>query len=86
MSQDEHRIFGHFATGQTLPESAVLDRRYEGKDATDDLCEKIFSTPPFVHFTSLADGFERMFEVFEDDNLTENYWWLEGNEWKEENK
>ena len=30
----------------------------------------------------LADGFESMFEVFEDDTLSENYWWLEENEWK----
>ena len=34
----------------------------------------------------LADGFESMFEVFDNDNLTENYWWLEGDVWKEENK
>lgn len=34
----------------------------------------------------LADGFESMFEVFEDDTLSENYWWLEENEWKEKNK
>ncbi len=34
----------------------------------------------------LADGFEGMFEVFDNDNLSENYWWLEDNEWKEKNK
>lgn len=34
----------------------------------------------------LADGFESMFEVFEDDTLSENYWWLEENEWREKNK
>lgn len=34
----------------------------------------------------LADGFESMFEVFDNNNLTENYWWLEGDVWKEENK
>jgi hypothetical protein len=60
MSQDEHRIFGQFACCQTLSETAVLDRRHEGKDATHSLCEKIFSTPPFMYFTSLADGFESL--------------------------
>lgn len=34
----------------------------------------------------LADGFESMFEVFEDDTLSENYWWLENDEWIEKNK
>lgn len=34
----------------------------------------------------LADGFESMFEVLDNDNLTENYWWLEDDVWKEENK
>lgn len=35
---------------------------------------------------TLADGFEKMFEVFDNDNLSENYHWLEGSEWKVENK
>ncbi len=35
---------------------------------------------------TLADGFEKMFEVFDNDNLSENYHWLEDNEWKVENK
>lgn len=34
----------------------------------------------------LADGFEGMFEVFERNELSENYHWLENGEWKEENK
>lgn len=34
----------------------------------------------------LAEGFESMFEVFEDDTLSENYWWLENDEWFEKNK
>ena len=34
----------------------------------------------------LAEGFEGMFEVFERNNLSENYHWLENGEWKEENK
>lgn len=34
----------------------------------------------------LADGFEGMFEVFDNDDLSENYYWFEDNEWKVENK
>ena len=34
----------------------------------------------------LADGFIKMLEVFENDNLSENYHWLENGEWKVENK
>lgn len=34
----------------------------------------------------LADGFREMFEVFENNHLSENYHWLEGNEWKVQNK
>ena len=33
----------------------------------------------------LADGFELMFEVFENDDFSENYWWLENDEWKVKN-
>lgn len=34
----------------------------------------------------LADGFERMLEVFENDALSENYYWFESGEWKSENR
>ena len=34
---------------------------------------------------TLADGFELMFEVFENDDFSENYWWLENDEWKVKN-
>ncbi|MBO5796902.1 MAG: 8-oxo-dGTP diphosphatase [Clostridia bacterium] len=34
----------------------------------------------------LANGFESMFEIFQNDTLSENYWWLEDDQWKEENK
>ena len=34
----------------------------------------------------LVDNFENMLEIFENDNLSENYWWREGNELKVENK
>lgn len=35
---------------------------------------------------NLADGFIKMLEVFEDDNLSENYHWLENGVWFVENK
>lgn len=34
----------------------------------------------------LAEGFESMLEVFENDNLSENYHWYENNEWHCQNK
>lgn len=34
----------------------------------------------------LADGFDKMFEVFEDDTLSEYYWKLENGKWTCENK
>ena len=34
----------------------------------------------------LAEGFEGMFEVFERNDLSENYHWLENGEWKEESR
>lgn len=34
----------------------------------------------------LADGFERMFEVFDNDDLSENYFWFENDEWKSDNR
>ena len=35
---------------------------------------------------TLANGFDKMFEVFDDDNLSENYYWFEYDKWKVENK
>ena len=34
---------------------------------------------------TLADGFESMFEVFDNDGLSENYWHFENNQWQVEN-
>ena len=34
----------------------------------------------------VADGFMEMLEVFENDNLSENYHWLEDGIWKVQNK
>lgn len=34
----------------------------------------------------LADGFESMLEIFEQPQLTENYFWFEEGEWKMENR
>ena len=34
----------------------------------------------------LADGFESMLEIFEQPQLTENYYWFEECEWKVENR
>ena len=34
----------------------------------------------------LADGFKSMLEVFENDDLSENYHWYENNKWHSQNK
>ncbi|HEM5300594.1 TPA: 8-oxo-dGTP diphosphatase [Streptococcus suis] len=34
----------------------------------------------------LADGFEAMLEIFEQSQLTENFYWFEDGEWKVENR
>lgn len=34
----------------------------------------------------LADGFLEMLEVFDNDDLSENFYWYENNEWKVQNK
>lgn len=34
----------------------------------------------------LAEGFEDMIEIFENDDLCENYHWLENHQWKSQNK
>ena len=34
----------------------------------------------------LADGFETMLEIFEQPQLTENFYWFEDGEWKMENR
>lgn len=35
---------------------------------------------------ALADGFEAMMEIFENEDLSENFWWREDGEWKTENR
>jgi len=35
---------------------------------------------------TLANGFDRMFEIFDNDDLTENYLRFENGEWKSENR
>ena len=38
-----------------------------------------------LHNYQLADGFAGMYEVFEQEELSENYYWLENNQWKTKN-
>ena len=35
---------------------------------------------------ALADGFGSMFEIFDNDDVSENYWCFEDGKWREENK
>lgn len=52
---------------------------FETKEEIEQLVKQL------MNYT-LADGFEGMFEIFENDNLSENYWRFENGEWREENK
>ena len=38
-----------------------------------------------LHNYQLADGFAGMYEVFEQEELSENYYWLENNRWSTKN-
>ena len=38
-----------------------------------------------LHNYQLADGFAGMYEVFEQEELSENYYWLENNQWSTKN-
>ena len=38
-----------------------------------------------LHNYQLADGFAGMYEVFEQEELSENYYWLENNQWNTKN-
>lgn len=42
-------------------------------------------SPEDIFSYSLTEGFDSMLEVFREDSLSENYWWLEDGSWKQAN-
>ena len=63
---------------------------YKSDDFSGELCSSAEGEVFWIEKSDLkkyplADGFEKMFEVFEDDALSENYWKLENGIWYNEN-
>lgn len=58
---------------------------FKGKLKSSDEGKVFWINRKDLHNYVLADGFEEMLEVFENDNFSENYYWWENNEWKCEN-
>lgn len=60
--------------------------KYTGEIVSSDEGKVFWINKSDLNKYVLADGFKSMFEVFENDDLSENYWCFENNVWKEENK
>lgn len=58
---------------------------FSGELKSSDEGEVFFLHIDEIKKYPLSDSFETMLEVFLNDNLSENYWWLENGEWKGEN-
>ena len=59
---------------------------YSGELKSSDEGEVFWIEKSDLGKYALAEGFDGMFEVFDNDDLSENYHWFEHNEWKMENK
>ena len=59
---------------------------YSGKLKSSDEGKVFWIDRDKLNEYTLAEGFDGMFEVFANDNLSENYHWFENNEWNMENK
>ncbi|VWL85604.1 8-oxo-dGTP diphosphatase [Oceanivirga miroungae] len=60
--------------------------KYEGELKSSCEGEVFWIEKSSLKEYKLADGFLEMFEVFENDNLSENYHWFSENNWKVQNK
>lgn len=60
--------------------------KFHGELKSSDEGEVFWINRSDIEQYVLADGFEGMLEVFENDELSENYYWFEDNRWKVENK
>ncbi|WP_105143866.1 8-oxo-dGTP diphosphatase [Streptococcus suis] len=59
---------------------------FSGSIQTSDEGEVFWIDLAELKNVQLADGFETMLEIFEQPQLTENFYWFEDGEWKVENK
>ena len=58
---------------------------FSGTLKSSDEGEVFWIEKEHLHDYQLADGFAGMYEVFEQEELSENYYWLENNQWKTKN-
>ncbi|HFR3701679.1 TPA: 8-oxo-dGTP diphosphatase [Streptococcus suis] len=59
---------------------------FSGSIQTSDEGEVFWIDLAELKNVQLADGFETMLEIFEQPQLTENFYWFEDGEWKIDNK
>ncbi|MDG4497213.1 NUDIX domain-containing protein [Streptococcus suis] len=59
---------------------------FSGSIQSSDEGEVFWSDRAELKNVQLADGFETMLEIFEQPQLTENFYWFEDGEWKVENR
>ena len=58
---------------------------FSGTLKSSDEGEVFWIEKEHLHNYQLADGFAGMYEVFEKEELSENYYWLENNQWNTKN-
>jgi len=58
---------------------------FSGTLKSSDEGEVFWIEKEHLHNYQLADGFAGMYEVFEQEELSENYYWLDNNEWNTKN-
>ena len=58
---------------------------FSGTLKSSDEGEVFWIEKEHLHNYQLADGFAGMYEVFEQEELSENYYWLENNQWSTKN-
>lgn len=58
---------------------------FSGTLKSSDEGEVFWIEKEHLHNYQLADGFAGMYEVFEQEELSENYYWFDNNEWNTKN-
>ena len=88
---------GHIEPKESFVESVIREKyryivffyktnTYSGELNSSDEGKVFWIERDKLNEYTLAEGFDGMFEVFANDNLSENYHWFENNEWNMENK
>lgn len=80
---------GHIEPNESIISSVIREVKEEtGLTVSNlELCGiQNWTDPTDLKNVQLADGFETMLEIFEQPQLTENFYWFEDGEWKIDNK